>query len=124
MAETEAESGPGRINRKVVLIGAAMVAVAVAGVLGVFWFVAAERERDLQSWQIRMGIVAESRAAAVNGWIDEQFGVMRELADNASLQIYVTELALGGGDRGEITDEPAQARRSVRLHRRYPVERN
>ena len=109
MAETVEETGPGRVNRKVVLIGAAMVTVAVLGVVAVLWFVAAERERDLQSWQIRLGIVADSRAAAVGGWIDEQFGTMRELAENASLQLYVTELALAGGDRGEVTDEPAQA---------------
>ena len=82
--------------KAVLLIASLLVAAAVAGVALVFWFVASERQRDLQAWQVRLGIVADSRAAAVQEWIELQFGALRELAQNASLQIYMTELSLAG----------------------------
>ena len=55
----------------------------------------------MQDWQIRLGIVADSRAGAINDWIEDQFGVIRSLGENASLQLYVTELSLLGEDAGD-----------------------
>ena len=107
MSENAEEVGPGRVNRTVVLSGIGLAIVSIAGIVGVLWFVESERQRDLQSWQIRMGIVADSRAAAVNEWLEVQFLTLRELAENASLQLYMTELSLSEGDRSGITDEPA-----------------
>ena len=98
-----------RRARNTVLLSAALLfAVAAVGVFLAFRFVAAERERDLAGWQVRLGIVADSRAAAVDEWLDQQFGVMRELAENASLQIYLTEMALAQGDATKVTDVEAQ----------------
>lgn len=97
------------VNKVVLITAVVLVAVAVGGVLGVFWFIDSERARDHQSWQVRLGIVADSRAAAVREWIDGQYDVLRELSENASLQLYMTELMLSEGDRSQITDEPAQA---------------
>jgi PAS domain S-box-containing protein len=68
-----------------------------------------EGERDLRIWQARLGVLADSRAAAVGDWLDRQVEVVNGLAQNASLQIYATELALASGDRAGVTDEPAQA---------------
>ncbi|MCH7660173.1 MAG: PAS domain-containing protein, partial [Euryarchaeota archaeon] len=90
------------------LAGVGLVLVTVIGVVLVFYFVDDQRDRDLRAWQVRMGIVADSRFAAVNGWVDRQFAHMRELAENASLQLYLTELALFAGDASQVTDEPAQ----------------
>ena len=98
-----------RANRTVVVAGALLLLVGLLGVWMVFRFVNSERERELQQWQIRLGIVAESRAAAVADWVETQFGTLTELAENASLQIYLTELMLVQGDRGLVTDESAQA---------------
>ncbi|RAU20059.1 hypothetical protein CU669_20330 [Paramagnetospirillum kuznetsovii] len=70
---------------------------------------AAEREREIQAWQVRLGIVADSRLAAVTGWLDDNQKALRELTENASLQIYVTELTMAQGNRAKVTDEPAQA---------------
>ena len=97
-----------RFSMTVVMAGAGLALIAIIGVILVFMFVADQRERDLQAWQTRMGIVADSRFAAVNGWIEAQFGEMRDLAENASLQLYLTELALFAGEVSEVTDEPAQ----------------
>ena len=90
------------------LAGVGLVLVTVIGVVLVLYFVGDQRERDLRAWQVRMGIVADSRFAAVNEWVDRQFTHMRELSDNASLQLYLTELAMFEGDISLVTDEPAQ----------------
>lgn len=97
------------VNKVVLVAGILLLAVAAGGVFAVFEFIKGERERDLHSWQVRLGIVADSRAAAVEEWIDSEFAVMRELAENASLQLYMTELSLFEGDRSLIDDEPEQA---------------
>ena len=96
------------MSRTVVLAGAGLAAIAIIGVFLVFSFVSDQRERDLRAWQTRMGIVADSRFTAVNGWIEAQYGEMRALAENASLQLYLTELELFSGDASQVTDEPAQ----------------
>ena len=99
----------GRTNWMAVGIGAAMLAAAVAAIAFTFYFIDQERQRDLQAWQVRLGIVADSRSAAVNEWVEQNFAIMRELTENASLQLYMTELAMAEGDRSDVTDEPAQA---------------
>jgi HD-GYP domain-containing protein (c-di-GMP phosphodiesterase class II)/heme/copper-type cytochrome/quinol oxidase subunit 2 len=98
-----------RVNKVVLVIAAVLVAVIAAAIYFSFSFVNEERRRDLQGWQIRLGIIADSRTAAVNEWVEQNFTVMRELAENQSLQIYVTELTMSEGDKGAVTDQKAQA---------------
>lgn len=97
------------INKKVILVAGGLLAVLVAGILFAFKFVEDERERNMQEWQIRLGIVADSRAAAVSEWVEQNFSVMRKLTENASLQLYMTELSMAEGDKSAVTDEAAQA---------------
>lgn len=85
-----------RVNRTVLLIGLAMVVAVGLAVFGTFYYIEGERQRDVQAWQVRLGIVADGRAAAVDEWLDQNFGYMRELAENASLQLYMTEISMGG----------------------------
>ncbi|MEQ8195900.1 MAG: hypothetical protein RIB59_15570 [Rhodospirillales bacterium] len=98
-----------RVNKVVLVIAVVLAAVIGAAVYFSFSFVDEERRRDLQGWQIRLGIIADSRTHAVNEWIERNFAVMRELAENQSLQIYVTELTMAEGDKGAVTDQKAQA---------------
>lgn len=98
MVEMPEDDVPRGINKKVVLAGLALAVIAVLGIFFVFRFVESERQREMQDWQIRLGIVADSRAGAINDWIEDQFGIVRSLAENASLQLYVTELSLLGED--------------------------
>ncbi|MBM3489302.1 MAG: PAS domain S-box protein [Alphaproteobacteria bacterium] len=110
VSETTTASTIGqRPGQGVWLAGVALLAVALAGVLAVLQFVAGERSRDLTQWQIRLGIVADGRAAAVAGWWQQQFHTLAEIAENASVQLYMSELALAGGDRAKVTAETAQA---------------
>lgn len=114
-SETTAAGGAegGKTPRKVnwIVVGAAvgLVILAVGAIFFSFRFVENERTREMQAWQIRLGIVADSRAAAIDEWIDRNFAALKELTENASLQLYMTELELGQGDKDAITDEAAQA---------------
>jgi len=77
-----------------VFIGVTLMLAAVgASIFGAFKFVEDERTRSLQEWQIRLGIVADSRSSAINDWMEDNFKTMRELAENASLQLYMSEIA-------------------------------
>ncbi len=91
------------------LVALGIALAAIAGVVLVFNFVAAERERDLRVWQDRLRIVAESRVAAVNDWVEQQYASLTALAQNASLQIYLTEIAMAAGDKSKATEAAAQA---------------
>ncbi len=100
-----------KVNKTVLLAALVLIVAAVAGVALVFWFVATERQRDIQGWQIRLGIVADSRNASVEEWVETQYSTLRELAENASLQIYLTVLMQTGGARGggAAADDGGQA---------------
>lgn len=102
----EASALTKRVDRIVLVAGIALAVVAAVGVWLVFEFVGAEKARDLRSWQDRMGIVVDSRAAAVGEWVEQQYGVLRGLAENQSLQLYMTELSLGLAE--EEDEEPAE----------------
>ena len=97
------------VNRIVAGVGLAIVIGVIAAVYFAFAFVEDERQRALNDWQIKLGIVADTRTAALNDWVEENFSVMREISDNASLQLYMTELEMFEGDTSAVTDEAAQA---------------
>jgi len=98
-----------------------LAAIAVAAVVLVLRFVAAERERDLTAWQVRMGIVADGRKAAVEEWLKTQVAELEALADNPSVQIYMTQLATGRAEPGDIDEDtglpepPAEAQYLMNL---------
>jgi len=100
---------PRPIDRTAVAIAVVLAAVIVAALYFTYTFIKQERQRDLQAWQTRLGIVADGRAAAVTEWVDDNFAVLRGLAENASLQLYMTELTLSQRGKGAAPDESAQA---------------
>lgn len=92
-AEPKKEKVKRKVNKTVIAIAAVMAVVVGAAVFLAFYFVGQEKERALQEWQVRLSIVADSRAAAVNEWVAQNFANLRELSENASLQLYMTEAA-------------------------------
>ncbi|MEE9413181.1 MAG: HD domain-containing phosphohydrolase [Methylococcales bacterium] len=66
-----------------------------------------ERQRDMQQWESRLALVADARRAAIDHWIEDQFGQLKELADNASLQLYLWQLVQRNVPENSVT-EPAQ----------------
>jgi PAS domain S-box-containing protein len=95
-------------GRTIAVAALGLVALLALGVVLAHRFIAAERARDLAAWQSRLGLIADGRAAALADWVDRQFAEMTALAENASVQLYMTELVAEGGDRSQVTDEPAQ----------------
>lgn len=80
------------INKLVSIGLVVMITAMAASIYFAFKFVEDERARALQEWQVRLSIVADSRSAAVNDWMAANFKAMRELAENASLQLYMSEI--------------------------------
>ncbi len=72
-----------------------VAAVFLTGLAAVWRYADAARERDLYEWQLRLGLVADSRAAAVEDWLQSQRDVIAGLAENTSLRLYVTTLTAG-----------------------------
>ena len=88
---------------------AALVIFVLMGVWLIFAYIAKERDRDLQSWQTVLGIVADARFQAVDGWLEAQQGALHELAGNPSLQLYLTQITATGAQTQENNMAAAQA---------------
>ena len=80
-----AEEKPRRpVNWIAVGVIIAVALVIAAGVYGANWLVEDQRARNIQVWQNRLEIVAHSRKAAIDEWIEQNFATLRELTANAS----------------------------------------
>jgi PAS domain S-box-containing protein len=95
-------------NMKLAIATALLLLLAIAGGALFLRFVLSEGQRELRAWQVRLGIVADSRFAAVDEWLDRQFAAVAGLADNASLQLYMTQLAEGGASAEDADVAAAQ----------------
>jgi HD-GYP domain-containing protein (c-di-GMP phosphodiesterase class II) len=96
---TEEEKQADRRARRTMLAVLGLLSICAAVGIGLaINFVQSERQRTLQQWQVRLGIVADSRASDVALWLDGQYTTMRDLAQNASLQMYVGGLTAGAKD--------------------------
>jgi len=84
----------------------ALLAMLVAGALLLNAYVHKERQRDLDHWAIRLGLIAETRVNSVEDWLGEQAQALGELANNASLQLYLWQLSKR--EEQKPTVEPAQ----------------
>lgn len=92
------------------LTGAAIAVAALAGVIIVFLFADAQHGRDQRAWEERLGIVADTRSADIEKWVETQYRELGGLAENASLQLYMSELVRVAAQTGQTRAEPpAQA---------------
>ncbi len=100
---------PRRVTAALITTAAAIVAAALIGVWFSLHYVEGERTRDMIDWQTRLGLIADGRAAAVGEWLTRQGETVDGLARNPTIEIYLTELSLAGGDRTRVTEEAAQS---------------
>lgn len=92
------------------LTGAAIAVTALIGVIFVFLFADAQHGRDQRAWEERLGIVADTRSADIEKWVETQYRELGGLAENASLQLYMSELVRVAAQPGQTQPEPpAQA---------------
>jgi PAS domain S-box-containing protein len=95
------ESAKPRIDWRIWFPFAILVLIAIIGLFLVRMFVDSERDQAKTEWQTRMGIVADSRAADINRWFDEQFSDLQGIAGNQAVQVYLQQIA-------ELAADPSQ----------------
>lgn len=83
------------------LSGFMIVMLVGLAVLLVLQFASHQYDRDMRDWQVRLGLIADSRLNAVDSWLELQFEDMRQLAANPSVRSFVAkenaEWTLGAG---------------------------
>lgn len=110
VAQSKAVAGERNGVDRALLGGALVLLLAIVlGIVMVLRFAESERQRELRSWQVRLGIVADSRAAAVESWLTGQLDEMTGLAENASLQVYLSQLAAAADAAEQDAINQAQA---------------
>ncbi len=82
-----------QMRRRAGLALVALLLVALVAVLGIVWFADNERDRLTSEWQVRLGLVADSRKAAVEDWLNERRGEVLRLAANRTVQFYLVDLS-------------------------------
>ena len=96
------DSAKPRIDWKIWFPFAILILIALIGMFLVNMFVENERDQAKTEWRTRMGIVADSRAADINRWFDDQFGDLQGIAGNQAVQVYLQQIA-------ELSADPTQA---------------
>lgn len=81
-----------KFDLKVIFPAIILALIAIIGVVAVSYFVDQEREREETQWQLRMGIVADSRFTDIDRWLNRQLDELTGLAKNESLQIYTDQI--------------------------------
>ena len=79
-------------NRSTFIAFVLLLLFTASSVWLVLEYVSAEKQRDLDAWQSRLNIMAESQQHAVEKWFAEQTGFVEELANNPLLQLYVSQV--------------------------------
>lgn len=96
LADPDFRSGRREIGR---IFAAALL---LALILGVGWalistLAAREKDRSLRAWQTQLGLIADSRAGAVEQWLNGQFSELTAIAENASVQLYLAQIRAHAG---------------------------
>jgi len=84
----------------------ALLALLLAGAWLISVYIAKEHQRDLDDWAIRLGLIAETRVNTIDARLNERVKALDELANNASLQLYLWQLTQRKATTP--TTEPAQ----------------
>lgn len=80
------------MNNKPTIIAFILLLLFISGsVWLVFEYVSTEKQRDLDDWQARLSIMAESQQHTIERWFDKQAENINELAMNPLLQLYVSQ---------------------------------
>ena len=92
--------------RKSLIIG--VFAVAASAALVAAWtFVHQEEDRDVRGWQTRLNLVADSRAAEIERWVETQISTLSSISTNTAVQLYVMQLS-GAGTNAASGAEPPE----------------
>lgn len=88
-------------NKPAIIASILLTVFLVISIWLIMQYVATVKQRDLQSWQDRLTVLAESQKRSVESWLDGQLENLQEVASNPLLQIY---LSLGEWDETEMSE--------------------
>ena len=95
-----------RSNKAAIIASSLLVVFILVSVWLLKQYIDQERQRDLQGWQDRLSVIAESKKRSIEAWLNNQQQNLNELADNPLLQIYLSvdaaEADLSEAQRGQI----------------------
>lgn len=83
-----------RISRASLVASVLLLLFVLACVWLVFRYVESEQARDLQNWQQRLGVIAESQKRGIDAMLEKQVGQLQTLATNPLVQIALAESLL------------------------------
>jgi len=86
----DAPTEPSRLS--IVIPVGALIILVLVGAFFINAYIDQERERDLLQWEARLGLVADTKVDAIESFLNKTFDDLQELADNASLQLYLGQL--------------------------------
>ena len=69
-----------------------IVIVISLALFAIFKFAEDEAQKGLESWQARMNLIADSRAAEVSEWLNRHLNSIEEVAADASIQLYASTI--------------------------------
>jgi hypothetical protein len=87
--------------------GIGLAVLLIAGIWSIFNYAAKEQERDLRTWEALLGAVVDNHARSVNQWLDAQNSVVQDLANNASVRFYLTQIG-ASADANLASEQSAQ----------------
>jgi PAS domain S-box-containing protein len=74
--------------------GFGVLAVLTIGLWLIFRFASSQAEQDMENWQTRLNLIADSRAADVSAWLNRHLLSVEQLAADASIQLYASHAAV------------------------------
>lgn len=82
------------MNNKPAFIAFVLLLIFISGSIWlVIEYVSAEKQRDINAWQARLSIMAESQQQSVESWFAKQLENINMLAKNPLMQLYVSQSA-------------------------------
>ena len=80
------------LNWTTIAAGLFLVGFASAGGLFIWNQAKQDIKDETADLQVEMSLILESRAFEIEAWLDQQFGVLQEIASNESQKIYIDTL--------------------------------
>lgn len=103
------DAHPANFSPRMYGIALLVAGIIITGLWLISRFTAMDLARDLQTWQEKLNLIAESRTDEVNHWVSGHFKDLHSLADNPSLQLYMSELqVMDPKPKADSGGEPAQ----------------
>jgi len=78
----------------VLKLGIGILIVLVIGLWLIMRFAASQADQEIQNWQSRLNLIADSRAADASAWLNRHLLSVELLAADASIQLYATQAAI------------------------------